>query len=53
LALKAHERESEAVRVSMRREAAPANPVTFDHRMVDGRRAADFGLAVIERLRDG
>ncbi len=27
--------------------------VTFDHRVVDGKRAADFGLAVIERLRDG
>ncbi len=24
--------------------------VTFDHRVVDGKRAADFGLAVIERL---
>ena len=27
--------------------------VTFDHRVIDGKRAADFGLAVIERLRDG
>jgi pyruvate/2-oxoglutarate dehydrogenase complex dihydrolipoamide acyltransferase (E2) component len=26
--------------------------VTFDHRVIDGKRAADFGLAVIERLRD-
>ena len=25
--------------------------VTFDHRVIDGKRAADFGLAVIERLR--
>jgi pyruvate dehydrogenase E2 component (dihydrolipoyllysine-residue acetyltransferase) len=25
--------------------------VTFDHRVIDGRRAADFGLAVIARLR--
>jgi pyruvate dehydrogenase E2 component (dihydrolipoyllysine-residue acetyltransferase) len=25
--------------------------VTFDHRIIDGKRAADFGLAVIERLR--
>jgi pyruvate/2-oxoglutarate dehydrogenase complex dihydrolipoamide acyltransferase (E2) component len=24
--------------------------VTFDHRVIDGKRAADFGLAVIERL---
>jgi len=24
--------------------------VTFDHRIIDGKRAADFGLAVIERL---
>jgi pyruvate/2-oxoglutarate dehydrogenase complex dihydrolipoamide acyltransferase (E2) component len=24
--------------------------VTFDHRVVDGKRAADFGLAVIEQL---
>jgi len=27
--------------------------VTFDHRIIDGKRAADFGLAVIARLRDG
>ena len=27
--------------------------VTFDHRVIDGKRAADFGLAVIGRLRDG
>jgi pyruvate dehydrogenase E2 component (dihydrolipoamide acetyltransferase) len=27
--------------------------VTFDHRVVDGKRAADFGLAVIARLRSG
>ena len=27
--------------------------VTFDHRVIDGKRAADFGLAVIERLRQG
>jgi pyruvate/2-oxoglutarate dehydrogenase complex dihydrolipoamide acyltransferase (E2) component len=27
--------------------------VTFDHRVIDGRRAADFGLAVIARLREG
>jgi pyruvate dehydrogenase E2 component (dihydrolipoamide acetyltransferase) len=27
--------------------------VTFDHRVIDGKRAADFGLAVIARLRDG
>ena len=27
--------------------------VTFDHRVIDGKRAADFGLAVIERLREG
>jgi len=27
--------------------------VTFDHRVIDGKRAADFGLAVIERLRRG
>ena len=26
--------------------------VTFDHRVIDGKRAADFGLLVIERLRD-
>ena len=26
--------------------------VTFDHRVIDGKRAADFGLSVIERLRD-
>jgi len=26
--------------------------VTFDHRVIDGRRAADFGLAVIGRLRE-
>jgi pyruvate/2-oxoglutarate dehydrogenase complex dihydrolipoamide acyltransferase (E2) component len=25
--------------------------VTFDHRVIDGKRAADFGLAVIGRLR--
>jgi len=25
--------------------------ITFDHRVVDGARAAEFGLAVIERLR--
>jgi pyruvate/2-oxoglutarate dehydrogenase complex dihydrolipoamide acyltransferase (E2) component len=24
--------------------------LTFDHRVVDGARAAEFGLAVIERL---
>ena len=24
--------------------------VTFDHRVIDGKRAADFGLAVIARL---
>jgi pyruvate/2-oxoglutarate dehydrogenase complex dihydrolipoamide acyltransferase (E2) component len=27
--------------------------VTFDHRVIDGKRAADFGLAVIARLRGG
>jgi len=27
--------------------------ITFDHRVIDGKRAADFGLAVIARLRDG
>jgi pyruvate dehydrogenase E2 component (dihydrolipoamide acetyltransferase) len=27
--------------------------VTFDHRVVDGKRAADFGLAVIAQLRGG
>jgi pyruvate/2-oxoglutarate dehydrogenase complex dihydrolipoamide acyltransferase (E2) component len=27
--------------------------VTFDHRVVDGKRAADFGLAVIRQLRGG
>jgi pyruvate/2-oxoglutarate dehydrogenase complex dihydrolipoamide acyltransferase (E2) component len=27
--------------------------VTFDHRVVDGKRAADFGLAVIARLEAG
>ena len=27
--------------------------VTFDHRVIDGKRAADFGLAVIARLRQG
>ena len=27
--------------------------VTFDHRVIDGRRAADFGLAVIMRLQRG
>ena len=27
--------------------------VTFDHRVVDGARAAEFGLAVIERLEGG
>jgi pyruvate dehydrogenase E2 component (dihydrolipoamide acetyltransferase) len=27
--------------------------VTFDHRVIDGRRAADFGLAVIARLQRG
>ena len=27
--------------------------VTFDHRVIDGKRAADFGLAVIERLGHG
>ena len=27
--------------------------VTFDHRVVDGARAAEFGLAVIERLQSG
>ncbi len=27
--------------------------VTFDHRVIDGKRAADFGLAVIERLQNG
>jgi len=27
--------------------------VTFDHRVVDGARAAAFGLAVIERLEGG
>jgi pyruvate/2-oxoglutarate dehydrogenase complex dihydrolipoamide acyltransferase (E2) component len=27
--------------------------VTFDHRVVDGKRAADFGLAVIARLQSG
>ena len=27
--------------------------VTFDHRVIDGKRAADFGLAVIGRLRGG
>ena len=26
--------------------------VTFDHRVIDGKRAAEFGLAVIARLRD-
>jgi pyruvate dehydrogenase E2 component (dihydrolipoamide acetyltransferase) len=26
--------------------------VTFDHRVIDGKRAADFGLSVIARLRD-
>lgn len=26
--------------------------VTFDHRVIDGKRAADFGLAVIARLHD-
>jgi pyruvate dehydrogenase E2 component (dihydrolipoamide acetyltransferase) len=27
--------------------------VTFDHRVIDGKRAADFGLAVISRLQQG
>jgi pyruvate/2-oxoglutarate dehydrogenase complex dihydrolipoamide acyltransferase (E2) component len=27
--------------------------ITFDHRVVDGARAAEFGLAVIERLQSG
>jgi pyruvate/2-oxoglutarate dehydrogenase complex dihydrolipoamide acyltransferase (E2) component len=27
--------------------------VTFDHRVIDGKRAADFGLAAIARLRGG
>jgi pyruvate/2-oxoglutarate dehydrogenase complex dihydrolipoamide acyltransferase (E2) component len=27
--------------------------VTFDHRVIDGKRAADFGLAVIARLEAG
>jgi pyruvate dehydrogenase E2 component (dihydrolipoamide acetyltransferase) len=27
--------------------------VTFDHRVIDGKRAADFGLAVIARLEGG
>ncbi len=27
--------------------------VTFDHRVVDGARAAEFGLAVIRRLEQG
>jgi pyruvate dehydrogenase E2 component (dihydrolipoamide acetyltransferase) len=27
--------------------------VTFDHRVIDGKRAAEFGLAVIARLEDG
>ena len=27
--------------------------VTFDHRVIDGKRAADFGLAVIARLQSG
>jgi pyruvate dehydrogenase E2 component (dihydrolipoamide acetyltransferase) len=27
--------------------------VTFDHRVIDGKRAAQFGLAVIERLQQG
>jgi pyruvate/2-oxoglutarate dehydrogenase complex dihydrolipoamide acyltransferase (E2) component len=27
--------------------------LTFDHRVVDGARAAAFGLAVIERLQSG
>jgi pyruvate/2-oxoglutarate dehydrogenase complex dihydrolipoamide acyltransferase (E2) component len=27
--------------------------VTFDHRVIDGKRAADFGLAVIARLSGG
>jgi pyruvate dehydrogenase E2 component (dihydrolipoamide acetyltransferase) len=27
--------------------------VTFDHRVVDGARAAEFGLAVIDRLQSG
>ena len=27
--------------------------VTFDHRVIDGKRAADFGLAVIARLQQG
>jgi pyruvate dehydrogenase E2 component (dihydrolipoamide acetyltransferase) len=27
--------------------------VTFDHRVIDGKRAADFGLAVIARLHEG
>jgi pyruvate/2-oxoglutarate dehydrogenase complex dihydrolipoamide acyltransferase (E2) component len=27
--------------------------VTFDHRVIDGKRAADFGLSVIARLREG
>ncbi len=27
--------------------------VTFDHRVIDGKRAADFGLAVIARLEEG
>ena len=26
--------------------------LTFDHRVIDGKRAAEFGLAVIQRLRD-
>ena len=32
--------------------ARPMMPmsVTFDHRVIDGKRAADFGLAVIARL---
>jgi pyruvate/2-oxoglutarate dehydrogenase complex dihydrolipoamide acyltransferase (E2) component len=27
--------------------------VTFDHRVIDGARAAEFGLAVIRRLESG
>ena len=36
-----------------RRSAGRALAITFDHRVIDGARAAEFGLAVIRRLEDG
>ena len=47
-----HQALLKAARKAADERGIEAVAVTFDHRVVDGARAAEFGLAVIRRLED-